>query len=65
MFALFLDDDNVQTDDSGVNAIYVVTVFFALGIWIVFRRYENVRNRPVEFQWPAPEVNIHLAKYSA
>ena len=49
--------DEDQVEGSGVDAIYVVLAFFALGIWIVFKRYETIQSRAIDFEWPAPEVS--------
>lgn len=48
------DDD----DDPGVDPIYPLTVFFALGIWFVFKRYQYIRYRAVPFSIPIPEVGL-------
>lgn len=57
------DDDDYDksygyTSERGVDPIYLILGFFALGIWLVFKRYKNVQNRPIEFTWPAPEVSL-------
>ncbi len=48
------DDD----DEPGVDPIYPLTVFFALGIWFVFKRYQYIRYRAVPFSVPVPEVGL-------
>lgn len=42
-------------DDRGV--IMFMATAFVLGIIVVWRRYEDMRNRAVPFHWPAPEVS--------
>lgn len=56
VLAVFSDYEEDQIEDSGVTAIYVVVVFFAFGVWIMFKRYDTIRNRAVEFEWIEPEV---------
>jgi len=53
------DDD----DDAGVDPIYPLTVFFALGIWFVFKRYQYIRYRAVPFSVPIPEVSFSASTY--
>ena len=48
------DDD----DDTAVDPIYPLTVFFSLGIWFVFKRYQYIRYRAVPFSVPIPEVGL-------
>ncbi|KAF8464975.1 Aldehyde/histidinol dehydrogenase [Gautieria morchelliformis] len=55
IFSIFSSDED-QLEAGGVDAIYIVVAFFVLGIWIVFRRYENIQTRAVDFEWPAPEA---------
>ena len=50
------DDD----DDPGYDPIYPLTVFFALGIWFVFKRYQYIRYRAVPFSVPIPDVGLEL-----
>jgi hypothetical protein len=45
-------------DDQGVDPIYPLTVFFALGIWFVFKRYQYIRYRAVPFSIAIPEVSL-------
>lgn len=55
--ALFFTPAN-DDDDAGVDPIYPLTVFFALGIWFVFKRYQYIRYRAVPFSIPVPEVSF-------
>ncbi|KIJ53786.1 hypothetical protein M422DRAFT_154788 [Sphaerobolus stellatus SS14] len=49
-------DENYDYDEQeGVDPVYFLLAFFTLGIWLVFKRYESIRNRPVEIHWPAPD----------
>ncbi|TFK56634.1 Aldedh-domain-containing protein [Heliocybe sulcata] len=48
---LFSGDDY---DEEGTDFVTPLTIFFALGIYLVFRRYQNNRNRPIPFRWPEP-----------
>ena len=63
IFSVFTDyddeyyDEGYEYDDEGVDPVYIILAFFALGIWLVFKRYESIRNRPVEIHWPAPDVS--------
>jgi Aldehyde dehydrogenase family len=58
IFSVFSSDEDLE--GGGVDAIYIVVTFFVLGIWIVFRRYENIQTRAVDFEWPAPEVRCSI-----
>jgi hypothetical protein len=42
----------------GTDILYLFTACFAAGIWLVFNRYQSVRNRAIPFSWPAPEVRF-------
>lgn len=45
--------------DEGVNSLFFgFSACFAVGIWLVFNRYQSVRNRAVPFTWPAPDVSF-------
>lgn len=44
--------------DDGPELFYALSVCFAVGIWLVFARYQSVKNRAVPFKWPAPDVNF-------
>ncbi|KAG6845707.1 hypothetical protein H0H87_004973 [Tephrocybe sp. NHM501043] len=48
---------NVSDDDDqeGIDIVYPLTVFFAIGIWLVVRRYHKMHNSPVEFEFSIPE----------
>ncbi|KAF8528166.1 meiotic sister-chromatid recombination aldehyde dehydrogenase [Hysterangium stoloniferum] len=48
--------DSVSTPYSGYDAVYLVLAFSAVGMWLVFKRYEDIRNRALDFEWPAPEA---------
>ncbi|KDQ63254.1 hypothetical protein JAAARDRAFT_168878 [Jaapia argillacea MUCL 33604] len=45
-----------EYDDDGVDFITPLTVFFVLGIWLVFRRYQDMRSRAIPFRWHGPEA---------
>ena len=47
-----LDDDA----NDGPGIFYPLSIFFALGIWLVFQRYQSMRNRAVPFRVRATEV---------
>ncbi|CCM03749.1 uncharacterized protein FIBRA_05895 [Fibroporia radiculosa] len=42
-------------DDGGFDVFWLLTIFFALGIWLVINRFQTVHNRAVPFRWPAPK----------
>ncbi|EJD03805.1 meiotic sister-chromatid recombination aldehyde dehydrogenase [Fomitiporia mediterranea MF3/22] len=42
--------------DDGTGLFYALSICIALGIWLVFARYQTVRNRAVLFTWPAPDA---------
>ncbi|EPQ60441.1 ALDH-like protein [Gloeophyllum trabeum ATCC 11539] len=42
-------------DDEGTDLVTPLTIFFAFGIYLVFRRYQNNRNRPIPFRWVQPK----------
>ena len=48
----------LQSGDAngGIDILWFITFFFALGIWLVFKRYDNARNRAVPFEWTPPDV---------
>lgn len=56
------DDDRIHYpdiddyDNDGPGILYPISIFFALGIWLVFQRYHSMRNRAVPFRIRAPEV---------
>ncbi|KZT30800.1 Aldedh-domain-containing protein [Neolentinus lepideus HHB14362 ss-1] len=54
MFGLRLFSGN-DYDDEGTDLVTPLTIFFALGIYLVFRRYQNNRNRPIPFRWAEPK----------
>jgi hypothetical protein len=60
VLALFYSYDDMGVEDSGYDAIYLVLAFSAAGMWLVFKRFENIRNRAVDFEWPVPEVSRYL-----
>ncbi|KIP11111.1 hypothetical protein PHLGIDRAFT_125015 [Phlebiopsis gigantea 11061_1 CR5-6] len=55
------DDDRLHYpdiddyDNDGPGILYPMTIFFALGIWLVFQRYQSMRNRAVPFRIRVPE----------
>ncbi|KAF9820013.1 hypothetical protein IEO21_01675 [Rhodonia placenta] len=40
--------------EGGTDAFWLLTIFVALGIYLVFHRFQTVHNRPIPFRWPAP-----------
>ena len=62
--AMSYDDDILrypdidEYDDEGLGIVYPISIFFALGIWLVFQRYQSMRNRAVPFRVRAPEVRF-------
>ena len=50
-------DDEDDFESGGINVLYPLTLFFAFGIWLVFQRYQTIRNRAAPFNWPAPKVS--------
>lgn len=45
-------------DEDGIGIVYPLSIFFALGIWLVFQRYHSIRNRAVPFRVRTPDVSI-------
>lgn len=43
-------------EDRRPAVLYILTACTAFGIWLVFRRYDEMRNRAVPFVWDVPEV---------
>ncbi|KAG6836748.1 hypothetical protein H0H93_003824 [Arthromyces matolae] len=43
-------------DDKGIDIVYPLTIFFAIGIWLVVRRYHKMHNDPIEFLFVEPEA---------
>ncbi|KAF8894722.1 Aldehyde/histidinol dehydrogenase [Infundibulicybe gibba] len=43
-------------DEAGIDVFYLISLFFAFGIWLVFERYQKAHNSAVPFHWvpPAP-----------
>lgn len=54
IFSDYDDDDNY--DEDGIDGMYIVLGFFVLGIWLVFKRYESIRNRAVDIHMRVLEV---------
>lgn len=55
----YADIDDYGNDGPGI--LYPLSVFFALGIWLVFQRYQSMRNRAVPFRIRPPEVRLRCA----
>jgi hypothetical protein len=36
------------------DVLYPLSIFFGVGIWIVIRRYQNIRDRARNFRHPDP-----------
>jgi hypothetical protein len=47
-----------------LGAIYPLSIFFAVGIWLVIWRYQTVRDRAVPFKLRAPPVCNPLFMFS-
>ncbi|KAF5386922.1 hypothetical protein D9615_001926 [Tricholomella constricta] len=45
------DDD----DQTGIDVVYPLSLFFAFGIWLVFQRYQKMHNSAVPFSYTAPQ----------
>ncbi|KAG7086578.1 hypothetical protein E1B28_002524 [Marasmius oreades] len=41
-------------DDEGIDVLYALTVFFALGIWLVIQRERRMKNSAIPFRFRAP-----------
>lgn len=50
--------------DDGPELLYGFSLCFAVGIWLVFNRYQSVKSRAVPFSWPAPDVSLANMLYS-
>ena len=48
-------DDYEGGDGAGI--LYPLTIFLALGVWLVVQRYQSVRNRAVPFRIAPPTVS--------
>lgn len=47
-------DEYDESESSGLGIVYLLTVSFGLGIWLVVQRYHKKHNRPVPFEVNAP-----------
>ncbi|KIM25862.1 hypothetical protein M408DRAFT_17106 [Serendipita vermifera MAFF 305830] len=52
--ATFVDYDLLEEPSSLLNPAYILTLFFAVGIYFLFKRYEKVRYRAVPFSIKPP-----------
>lgn len=50
-------DEYDESESSGLGIVYLLTVSFGLGIWLVVQRYHKKHNRPVPFEVNAPVVS--------
>ncbi|KAJ8517430.1 hypothetical protein ONZ45_g5376 [Pleurotus djamor] len=41
-------------EPGGFGALYALSLFWATGIWLVYRRYYKLHNSPVPFEWHKP-----------
>ncbi|KAK0474917.1 meiotic sister-chromatid recombination aldehyde dehydrogenase [Armillaria novae-zelandiae] len=46
---------NIWSDDGGIDVFYLLSLFFAFGIWLVFQRYQRAHNSAVPFKFTIPE----------
>ncbi|KAF9049295.1 Aldedh-domain-containing protein [Hymenopellis radicata] len=46
---------NVWSEDKGIDVFYLLSVFFAFGIWLVFQRYQRAHNSPLPFKFKVPK----------
>lgn len=60
LISLSLSSNDDDDDHTGIDVVYPLTAFFALGIWLVFRRYQNANNSAVPFTMDPPAVCLHL-----
>ena len=51
---------NFDYDDEGgvIDPVWLLTICFALGIWLVFNRYQSLLNRAIFFRLPPPPVRV-------
>lgn len=54
---LWLEDD---PEASGKDVLYLLSLFLAFGIWLVFNRYQKAVNSAVPFTWHAPDVSDYF-----
>lgn len=47
---------NIWSYDDGIDIFYLLSLFFAFGIWLVFQRYQRAHNSAVPFKFTIPEV---------
>ena len=45
-----------RDDDGGIDILYPLSFFFAVGIWLVYERYQKMHNSPVPFSIVTPHV---------
>jgi hypothetical protein len=57
---LWVEDDN---GEGGIDIVYLLTGFFAIGIWLVVNRYQNKINGAVDFFVDPPDVCESLVRY--
>ncbi|PBK87519.1 ALDH-like protein [Armillaria gallica] len=46
---------NIWSYDDGIDIFYLLSLFFAFGIWLVFQRYQRAHNSAVPFKFTIPE----------
>ncbi|KAK0458471.1 meiotic sister-chromatid recombination aldehyde dehydrogenase [Desarmillaria tabescens] len=46
---------NIWSDDDGIDVFYLLSLFFAFGIWLVFQRYQRAHNSAVPFNFTIPD----------
>lgn len=47
-----------EYDDDGVNVLLWLSLFFAVGIWLVINRFQSFHNRAVPFRLAPPAVRV-------
>jgi hypothetical protein len=45
-----------RDDDGDIDIVYPLSAFFAIGIWLVYDRYQKRHNKPVPFSIVTPKV---------
>ena len=53
------DVDFDYEDEGGIiDPVWLLTICFGLGIWLVINRYKSLLNRAIFFRMPPPPVRV-------
>ncbi|KAH8833937.1 meiotic sister-chromatid recombination aldehyde dehydrogenase [Flagelloscypha sp. PMI_526] len=48
--------DEYKSSDDGVDVFYLLLIFFGLGLWLVFDRFQKMHDSPLEFPFTPPDA---------